>query len=78
MIAWGRLLLALAQGLASLLTYVRERQLISLGEEKALADVLKGQVNAIEQAHEARAKARASNAVVPKSSSLPDDGHRRD
>lgn len=77
-IAWGKVALALAQGLVSLLTYLRERQLLQAGEDKALADVLQGELNAINKATAARLAARARNAAVPKSDSLPNDGHRRD
>lgn len=75
---WAKALLALLQVFAYLLKYATDRQLLDAGAQKALANLLTAQANVLKQAEEARAEARARNAAVPKSDSLPDDGFRRD
>jgi hypothetical protein len=75
---WAKLLLACAQITLYLLKYASERELISAGEQSALASLLKAEANAVEKATAAREKARASNALVPKSDGLSNDGFRRD
>ena len=78
MIAWGQLLSGIV-GLITLVTgWLRDKQLITLGETKALADRLRNDANTISAASKARDNAvRAADAVHP-SSKLPDDGFRRD
>ena len=56
MLTWAKLALTLAQLLSMLMTWLRERQLISQGEELAIAAVLKDQAEAIALAQEVRRK----------------------
>jgi len=78
MFTMAKLLLALAQLLSLGLTYARERDLMNAGEAQAIAVLLKTQADIIDNADKARAAAHAANNVIPPSSSLPDDGFRRD
>ena len=75
---WAAILLALANALASLMTWLREKELVSLGEAQAAVQGLKKHIDDIEKGNQARAEVRERNAGVPQSDSLPDDGFRRD
>lgn len=75
---WLVLLSNLVNVVSWLINYAKERKLITEGETRALATLLKKEADAIAKAHAARAAAGARNASVPQSSSLPDDGFRRD
>lgn len=78
MLDWAKLLLTCAQVTLYLLKFASDRQLITAGEQKALATLLRAETDAIEKATAAREKARAANDAIPKSDSLPNDGFRRD
>ena len=76
--SWLALLSNLIAVISWLINYAKERKLISEGETRALALLLNKEADAIAKADKARAEASANNAVIPESSSLPDDGFRRD
>lgn len=78
MLTWGQVILALLGVVGSLVTFARERQLIKDADEKAFAKFFAKQLEIINEAHKAREEARAANAAVPESDSLPNDGFRRD
>lgn len=75
---WLALLSNLISIVAWLINYAKERRLITEGETRALATLLKKEAEAIAKAEAARAAANARNSSIPQSSSLPDDGFRRD
>lgn len=75
---WLVLLSNLTKVLAWLINYAKEQRLISEGETRALAALLSKEAEAIAKANAARAAAGVRNASIPESSSLPDDGFRRD
>lgn len=75
---WAKLLLTLAEIMAYLVKYATDRQLLDAGQQKALASLLRQQADVLKTADEARQEARANNARIPKSDSLPTDGFRRD
>jgi len=63
---------------ASLFQWLRERSLKQAGQIEAESKTLKDSLDTVVTADEARDEARVSNASVPQSDSLPDDGFRRD
>ena len=69
---------SLANGFSSLVQWMSERGLVKQGEANQDLKTLKHEVTTIEQANEARDKARVANAAVPSTDSLPTDGYRRD
>lgn len=77
MIQWGTLCIMGANLLVSFITYVREKELISAGEQNMLASILSKQADDIAKASKAREDTRNHNAAVPANVSLPDDGFQR-
>jgi mannose/cellobiose epimerase-like protein (N-acyl-D-glucosamine 2-epimerase family) len=75
---WAAVVLALVKALASLMSFLRERQLLEEWEARAAAEALRKHLDDIEKGKRARAEVRDRNSRVPKSDSLPDDGFRRD
>lgn len=75
---WAKLLLALATLFSQLLTWAREKQLLDAGQQQALASIMRVQADALERSNKVREEISKRNATVPQSSSLPDDGFRRD
>jgi hypothetical protein len=78
MFSWGSFLLTLTKLLSSLANWLRETQLIKMGETKATEAALEAETIIIAKASEAREDARADNVHTPSTDSLPDDGFRRD
>lgn len=72
---WAALLLGLAQALALVLTWARERELMEAGKSELIAALLREQSDAIRKANAARAAADTANADP--ASLRSDDGHRR-
>ena len=72
---WAALLLGLAQALALVLTWARERELMEAGKSELIAALLREQSDAIRKANAARAAADAVNADPTRL--REDDGHRR-
>ena len=75
---WAKLLLACVRLMTLLFTYAREKQLLDAGSQQALASLLKAQADDLEKDNAVRKQIRERNAAVPSTSSLPNDGFRRD
>lgn len=69
---------SLFEALIGLFTWLQQGQLLRAGKKEAQADQLEEQAHEIKTAVEVRESVRTSNAAVPVTDSLPDDGFRRD
>ena len=78
MFTWGKALLLALSLVSSLVSYMRERNLLKQAEEKLLADFIKWQQEIINEANKVREQAATDAARVPTADSLPTDGYRRD
>lgn len=78
MFTWGKALLLALSLVSSLVTYMRERNLLKQAEEELLTDFIKQQQEIINEAQKVREQAAIDAARVPTVDSLPDDGFRRD
>jgi len=76
--AWAKLIITLAQGLATFVVWAHENEAIRKALAAHDALWLEKAASAIKQATTARDAQRRANDAVPPSDSLPDDGFRRD
>ena len=76
--SWANLLIALVKLVNLVFTYAQERKLLNAGAQQALAVLLRAQAEALEKSNVIREDIRRRNANVAATSSLPDDGFRRD
>ena len=78
MFTWGKTVLLALSLITSLVSWMRERKLLTQAELELYAKIIKANDDIIQEAEKARSDARAANDTVSKSDSLPDDGFRRD
>lgn len=75
---WLTLALVILRALAAYVAWMERKDLLNEGGRLAIAEALKVQHEELTRATRAREEARKRNASVPPTSSLPDDGFRRD